>query len=179
MLWLFTDRARLADPLPAIAGLPKGQCGVVFRHEGVAGRAALAMAVAKLCRARRLALTVAGDWRLAASLGAGVHLRGGRGRAARGKLNTASAHDVAELRRGCWAGALVFVSPAFPTASHPGLAALGAWRWGLLARGAQVAALGGVAGNSVRRLPANCVAAGAISAFGDDPTTRRHFSKTT
>ncbi|MBV8703931.1 MAG: thiamine phosphate synthase [Acetobacteraceae bacterium] len=44
----------------------------------------------------------------------------------------------------------VFLSPAFPTASHPGGAALGAARWSRLAArsAAPVAALGGIDGTA-------------------------------
>lgn len=158
VLWLFTDAARLADPLPAIARLPPGLCGVVFRHDGVAGRAAMARRVAALCRARRVALTVAGDPRLAASVAAGQHLRSGWSgwvRPRPGRLTTASAHSVRELRAGLAAGALVFLSPAFPTASHPGACGLGPVRWAGMVRGRRgsVLALGGVGGGNVGRLP--------------------------
>jgi thiamine-phosphate pyrophosphorylase len=176
-LWLFTDSARLPDPLPAAARLPKGLAGVVFRHDGTPGRAALGRKLARICRARRIALVVAGDARLAAALGAGVHLRGGRWpsevrpsvvRLRRGAL-TSSAHGAVELRRAARAGAdLVFLSPAFATASHPGAGALGTVRWSLLARraGLAVAALGGIDGNSVRRLPFRvCQGVGAIGAL--------------
>lgn len=178
VLWLFTDRQRLPDPLAAVARLPRGRAGVVLRHDGDPGRAALGRALARVCRARRLVLVVAGDVRLAAALGAGVHLRGGRwpdggrpGRIRRGRpravrLLTSSAHTPAELRRARRAGAdLAFLSPAFPTASHPGAPSLGAVRWAALARraGLPVAALGGVAGGTVRRLPRGlCRAIGAI-----------------
>jgi thiamine-phosphate pyrophosphorylase len=167
VLWLFTDAVRLPDPLAAIACLPRGLCGVVFRPEGVADRAGLAREVGRLCRARGIALTVAGDWRLAASLGVGVHLRGGRGRPVARRLNTSSAHGVAELRRARLAGALAFLSPVFPTPSHPGAAVLGPWRWGALARGRAVGALGGMDAAKLRRLPRGaCIAVGAISALG-------------
>jgi thiamine-phosphate pyrophosphorylase len=162
-LWLFTDAVRLPDPLAAIARLPKGLCGVVFRQDG---EAELAQAVRRLCRARGIAMTVAGDWRLAASLGVGVHLRGGRGRSLPGRLNTASAHGVAELRRARLAGALAFLSPVFPTLSHPGAAVLGPWRWGVLSGGRPAGALGGIDGMQVHRLPRDtCVAIGAIGAL--------------
>jgi thiamine-phosphate pyrophosphorylase len=62
----------------------------------------------------------------------------------------------------------VFISPAFPTHSHEGAAALGAHRWRRLARRAGPAkayALGGVDGKSIRRLGAMCRGAGAIDAF--------------
>ncbi len=168
VLWLFTDAARLADPLGAASRLPRGLCGVVLRHDADPGRLALGLALARICRARRLVLVVAGDARLAARLQAGVHLRGGRGVAAGGgRLTTSSAHDGAELRRARRAGAaLVFLSPAFPTASHPGAAGLGPLRWLRMARPAGAAALGGIDGSSIRRLGRSaCVAAGAIGAL--------------
>jgi thiamine-phosphate pyrophosphorylase len=168
ILWLFTDARRLPDPLAAAAALPRGLAGVVLRHDGAPGRAKLGQALARLCRARGLALSVAGDWRLAAALGAGLHLRGGRRPAGAPRYlraATSSAHGVAELRRARRAGALAFLSPAFATPSHPGTAGLGPCRWGLLARrGGFVAALGGIDGRSIRRLP-GCAGAGAIGAL--------------
>jgi thiamine-phosphate pyrophosphorylase len=163
----------MPDPLPSIARLPAGLCGVVFRHDGVPGRAELAARVARLCRTRRLALVVAGDARLAARVGAGVHLRGGR-RARLALLGrgivTASAHDVPEIRRARRAGAdILFISPVFSTASHPGQAALGAVRWARLARAAGDAnayALGGVNGQTAKALARFCEGAGAIHALG-------------
>jgi thiamine-phosphate pyrophosphorylase len=168
-LWLFTDARRLPDPLPAVRRLPLG-AGVVFRHDGLAGRGELGRRLAAACRERRLVLVVAGDWRLAMALGAGLHLRAGRwpGRGQRGGLITSSAHSMAELARARRAGArLAFLSPAFATASHPGAEALGAARWAGMARraGLSVAALGGVDGRRVRRLGPDCVAAGAIGAL--------------
>lgn len=195
VLWLFTDAARAPDPLPAVAALPRGLCGVVLRHDGVPGRAALGRAVARLCRARGHALAVAGDARLARALGAGVHLRGGRWpgpvrvpgggpRVRFGRVGgwiTASAHDPAELRRAARAGAdAVFLSPAFATASHAGAGALGPARWAAWARGVRgpspgaasrgsaprVLALGGVDGRRAGRLPRRvCAGAGAIGAL--------------
>lgn len=172
VLWLFTDERRLADPRPSVAGLPRGLAGVVLRHDGDPRRAELGRALARLCRARRLALVVAGDVRLASALGAGVHLRGGHWpghvRTRRGLL-TSSAHGQAELRRAWRAGAhFVFLSPAFPTPSHPEAAGLGPARWSRLACGARlpVAALGGIDHATVRRLPAGlCCGVGAISAL--------------
>ena len=178
-LWLFTDAARLPDPRPAVARLPKGLAGVVLRHDAAADRAQLGRDLARLCRARRLLLVVARDVRLAAALRAGVHLRAGRWsgsvRPRRGPV-TSSAHDGAELVRARRAGAtLAFLSPCFPTASHPDAAWLGPRRWARLARdaGIAVAALGGIDGGSVRRLPsALCAAAGAIGALADETGER-------
>jgi thiamine-phosphate pyrophosphorylase len=172
-LWLFTDARRLADPRQAAARLPRGLAGIVLRHDNEPTRAALGRALAGICRARRLALVVAGDARLAAALGAGVHLRGGRWPGLvrpRRRLVTSSAHSVPELRRAARTGArLVFLGPAFATASHPGVAALGPVRWAALARRTRlpVLALGGIAGDSAQRLPRHlCRGAGAIGALG-------------
>ncbi len=171
-LWLFTDARRLPDPRPSVARLPRGLAGVVLRHDGEPGRATLGHDLARICRARRLALVVAGDPRLAAALGAGVHLRAGRwpGVLRRHRhLITSSAHGRADLLRAHRAGAvLAFLSPAFPTLSHPEVAALGPSRWTHLARTARlsVAALGGVDGVCVRRLPRQiCRSVGAIGAL--------------
>lgn len=172
ILWLFTDTARLPDPRPAARRLPAGISGIVLRHDSHPDRAAIGRDLARICRARRLTLVVAGDARLAAALGAGVHLRSGRWpgmvRPRRyGLIVTSSAHTVADLHRARANGATVaFLSPAFPTLSHPGEAALGPSRWLRLAAKARmpVAALGGLDGGNIRRLP-GCAGAAAISAL--------------
>lgn len=172
VLWLFTDSVRLPDPRPAAARLPKRISGVVFRHDDAPDRAALGRDLARICRARQLALVVAGDARLAAALGAGVHLRGGRWPGVvrpQYCLVTSSAHSAVQLRRARRAGArLAFLSPVYATTSHPGARALGPHRWAELARRAEiaVAALGGIDGQSVRRLPGwLCRGIGAIAAL--------------
>ncbi len=171
-----------------MARLPRGLAGVVFRHDGAPDRAALGRRIAALCRERRLLLVVAGDSRLAARLGAGLHLRAGRRPDSRRAplALTSSAHGKADLRRAARAGAAIcFLSPAFPTASHPGAPALGPARWAALARqasrcaalarqaeagGPVIMALGGINGRSVRRLPRRaCAGAGAIGALGETP----------
>jgi thiamine-phosphate pyrophosphorylase len=176
-LWLFTDARRLPDPRPAVVRLPRGLAGVVLRHDGEPEREALGRDLARICRARRFVLVVAGDARLAAALGAGVHLRSGHwpcqvrpARLRRGnRLITSSAHGPADLRRAARAGAtLVFLSPVFATASHPGAKTLGPVRWSRVARSARlpVAALGGINRTSIRRLPVTvCKAIGAIGAL--------------
>ncbi len=170
VLWLFTDR-RGPDPLAFVRAAPRWPrclCGVVLR-DASPDPARRARALAGVCRARGVALSIAGDWRLARAVGAGLHLRDGRApaHAPRGwKLLTSSAHDAASLRRARACGALVFLSPAFPTASHPGAPALWPLRWGRLAGGAAIgcAALGGITGLNIRRLP-RAAAAGAIGAL--------------
>jgi thiamine-phosphate pyrophosphorylase len=171
-LWLFSDPARMPDLLDTIRRLPGGGlCGVVFRHDGVPGRAELAHRVWLLCRMRRMPMVVAG--RDVLGQRSGRHLRGGigqRGRPAsrtRG-LRTASAHDVAQLTRASRnAAAVAFLSPAFATPSHPGQAGLGLHRWIAAARRAviPVFALGGIDGRTVRRLPRWVLGAGAIGAW--------------
>lgn len=184
VIWLFTDAARLADPLPAVRRLPRGLAGVVFRPDGLtpAGRLDLGRALARLCRARRLVLVVAGDARLAAALGTGVHLRNGRwpglaGRAHEGgrsrrRMISSSAHGKAALIRARRAGAAIaFLSPLFPTDSHPGAASLGSARFAATARhaGLAVAALGGLDGGRAAFLASplgrRIAAIGAIGAL--------------
>lgn len=153
-----TDTQRLADPLPAIARLPRG-AGVIFRHYGVKGRAALGAAVARACRARGLLLLVAEDAGLALRLRAdGIHLPEralGRLRHLKrqGWIVTAAAHGACGLALARGADA-VLLSPVFPTASHPGAAGLGPLRFAALAArcGPPVLALGGVNAATLRRL---------------------------
>jgi thiamine-phosphate pyrophosphorylase len=165
-LWYFTDFARAPDPLPVIAQLPRGICGVVFRHDRAPNRASLASTVAKLCKYRGIPLVIAGDTRLAARMMAGAHLRGGRWPDClrRRGLVTSSAHGAMELRRARLAGAeIVFISPVFPTASHAGASGMGAVRWNRLASSGAYA-LGGISGGNIARLT-RARGAGAISAF--------------
>lgn len=182
VVWLFTDAACPADPAAVAASLAGGPfrrlapglAGVVFRHDAAPARVAIGARLAAVCRARRLALVVAGDPRLAARLGAGLHLRGGRrclpgAVLRRGAWRTASAHSVAELRLARRSGArLVFLSPAFATASHPDAPGLGALRWSALAGtspGMVALALGGIDGRSVRRLAGRAAGYAAIRAL--------------
>ena len=175
-LWFFTDHQRIPDPRASVAKLPRGRAGVILRHDDDPERAALGWDLAQICRTRRLLLVVAGDLRLAASLHAGVHLRGGYwpGSIRPSGLLSSSAHSVRDLKRAKRAGAaIVFLSPVFATASHPGTSGLGPLRWAAVARHAGsrlfVAALGGVNGTTIKRLPAGmCRAVGAIGALGVD-----------
>lgn len=156
-LYLMTDD-RLGDVAAAAARLPRG-AAVVLRHYDAPDRAALGRRLADLCRARGLVLIVAGDWRLAARLGAdGLHLpegmlRGGRLAPAlawvrqSGALLTAATHSAVALRKAAAVGAdAALLSPVFPTRSHPGAPTLGAVRFAALCRESPVPviALGGV-----------------------------------
>jgi thiamine-phosphate pyrophosphorylase len=162
-LWLVSDPVRLPDPRPAAARLPRG-AGVLAR-----GLAEDVMAgLARLCHARGLVLLVGGDGRAALRHRAGLHLpdrvsprgllpflRARRGAAHPQPLSVAL-HGISGARRGRRVRAdLAFVSPAFPTASHPGAPALGPLRWAGLARrgGVAAVALGGIAAATAGRLP--------------------------
>lgn len=140
-LWLFTDErlggAHADDPLwRAIRRLPAG-AGLVFRHYGLPDpeRRALLQAVARVARARRLLLVVSTPPRGTAPANrhwpAGLVGRGGRARG----VQTAAAHNRREVEAAARAGAdLLFLSPVFPTRSHADSAAMGAVRFGLIAR---------------------------------------------
>ena len=152
-LLLMTDEARLADPLPAARALPAGS-GIILRHYGEPGRAALARQLAGVARRRGLVLLVGEDPGLARRVGAhGVHLperairRAAAVRWQRDWLITAAAHSPAALRVAAAAGAdAALLSPVFATASHPAMRALGPQRFAALAKASPlpVYALGGI-----------------------------------
>ncbi|MDQ1081045.1 thiamine phosphate synthase [Pseudoroseomonas cervicalis] len=173
-LWLFSDPLRLPDPRAAAAALPRG-AGVVAR--GVAP--ALLPALARQRRGRG-PLLLGGDARGALRLRAGLHwpdrpagsgllaFLAARRAGAPWALLSCAAHGPAGLRRARRLGAdLVFLSPAFPTPSHPGAPSLGPWRWAALARraGRPVAALGGIVPGTAGRLPPPCCGLAAITAL--------------
>lgn len=122
----------------------------MLRHHSLreAERRALFGQLRHITIRRGILLFVAGDESLAARWGAdGSHGRGTGGR--RALPRSAPVHDRRELRAAQRQGAdLIFLSPLFPTRSHPGSGALGAGRFAALARMANVPvmALGGVAG---------------------------------
>jgi thiamine-phosphate pyrophosphorylase len=173
-----TDPARGGDPLVAAARLPRG-AAVILRHDAAPDRAALALRLGRLARARGLVLLVARDSRLALRLRAGLHLADGMAPPliwrlhGRGMLTTA-AHGPAALARARRIGAdLALLSPVFPTASHPGRPALGPVRFARFARAGRVpvAALGGI---GARQVPAAARAgAVAVAAVGALAGARR------
>lgn len=137
-----------ADLWAAVRRLPPG-AGVVFRHHatGTAERRRLFVHLRRTTRAKRLLLVRAGATPLPGEMG--VHGRRGRG------LVTWPAHDRREALAGRRAGAaLLFVSPVFPTRSHPGAPALGPARAAQIGRGLQqgLIALGGVNARRFRAL---------------------------
>ena len=146
-LWMMTDERQGDGLWKALARLPRG-AGIVFRHYSLApaARRALFARVRQVAHRRGLLLVVAGS----------QHLRGdGRHGARSAGVRTASAHSLREVRRAERDRAdLVFVSPVFPTRSHPGAPTLGRVRFGLIAGQARVKviALGGVDAGNARAL---------------------------
>jgi thiamine-phosphate pyrophosphorylase len=156
-LWLMTDKRQGEALWTALERLPAG-AGVVFRHYGLERRERrrLFERVRKVARRRRLFLLAKAGLR-----GDGVHNGRGPG------LRSASAHSLRELKSAERSGAaLVFLSPAFATRSHPGARPLGPVRFGLISRQARVPviALGGMDARKARRL-ANAYGWAAIDAW--------------
>jgi thiamine-phosphate pyrophosphorylase len=164
-LWLMTDERQGETLWKALERLPRG-AGVVFRHYGLppAERQRLFARVRRAARRKRLFL-IGADGRFPGADGE----HHGRGR---GGFRTASTHDLAELRAAERAGAgLVFLSPVFPTRSHPGARTLGRVRFGLVARQARipVIALGGMDSRRWRSLrPLGAYGWAGIDAWNGD-----------
>jgi thiamine-phosphate pyrophosphorylase len=165
-LWLMTDE-RMGEGLwSALARLPKGG-GVIFRHYAMplVERRALFARVRRIARKRGLTLIVA-DPALAGA--DGIHGRLAR----RGNgLLTRPVHSRMEAIAASRAGAdLIFVSPVFPTRSHPGARPLGPVGLGLMLRGIDVPviALGGMDTHRFKRLtPLGLYGWAAIDAWTD------------
>jgi len=142
-LWLMTDERMGDDLFAAIGALPAG-AGIVFRHYATppARRRALFARVARLARRKGLILVRGGTLPLAG--GDGAH---GKGRLRPGDIRTWPAHSRAQALAGRSAGAdALFVSPVYPTRSHPGATALGPLRAAAIGRGLGIPmiALGGM-----------------------------------
>lgn len=161
---LMTDQ-RLDDPLAVVSHLPPGTLVIVRAHTA-ADRCRLARLLLPTIRRRRLRMAISSDWRLAATLGVGLHLpetlarhgdAGGclapllgywrhRGRRRHALLSIAC-HSPRALRRADDLGAdMAFLSPVFATRSHQGVCGLGTVRAARMIRGVScpVLALGGV-----------------------------------
>ncbi|MFW2831380.1 thiamine phosphate synthase [Sphingomonas sp. ID0503] len=157
-LWMMTDERQGKGLLPAVKRLPRG-AGIVFRHYSLPPRErrALFEAVRRAARGR-LVLVLAGSARQAAAWRADGWHGPATARASRPMPHSASAHNAREVRR---AADILFLSPLFPTRSHPGGRVLGRTRFAALARQARVPviALGGMTPRNARRL-------GALGASG-------------
>jgi thiamine-phosphate pyrophosphorylase len=118
--WLMTDERLGIRLWEAIDALPAG-AGVVFRHYSLDSehRAELGRRVAEGCRQRDLLLAVAGDVALSKSLGA--QLVHNPTRDQDGLPFSRSVHSLSAAESAWKSGAsLIFLSPLFPTRSHPG-----------------------------------------------------------
>jgi thiamine-phosphate pyrophosphorylase len=159
-LILMTDDERLADPLAAARGLPRGSM-VILRARDTVRRGELAGTLRIIAKARDLKLLIAGDPDLAARTGAdGIHLPEAEARQAAhwrarhaGWIITASAHSLTAMTAARHANAVI-VAPVFPTASHPGGVILGTSRLRSIAQQSPlpVYALGGIDARNVQNL---------------------------
>ena len=152
--WLVTDERQGERLLTAVDRLPFGS-GILFRHYSLTApeRRALFMEIRGIARRRGHLLLLAGSRAQARSWGADGWHGAGRG----GGLHSASVHDLAEMRSAERAGAsILFVSPVYPTRSHPEAATLGPSGFARLARRTElpVIALGGIDRESARGLMA-------------------------
>ena len=161
-VWLFSDE-RSGVPVERLAALLPPGSGIVVRHDSLApgARWRLLRRLARIARARGLTLHLAAAPAIGKRWGAdGVHLRSRDARRAGaahrlGLRLSMPVHDVAEARRARRAGAAIaFVSPLYPTRSHPGAPALGRAAWLRLARiaGGRPVALGGMTPARARAL---------------------------
>lgn len=119
--WLMTDE-RMGERLwEAIDRLPIKHSGIVFRHYRTppGARSALARRIADICHRRSLTLAIAADADLARILGADlVH---NPPDVPSDLPFSRSVHSIEEAESAKSDGAaLVFVSPVYPTSSHPG-----------------------------------------------------------
>ena len=150
LLWLLSDARNDVGLEDALDRMPEGS-GFVFRHYHLAParRAARFEVLAEHARARRHRVVLSGSPAQAEEYGAdGVYGATDRiGPPRPGLLRLATAHDAAELAAAEREQADgVFLSPVFPTRSHPGGATLGRGKFLALARSTAlpVIALGGM-----------------------------------
>lgn len=168
-LVLMTDDERLPDPLAAARALPRGSMVIVRARDP---KQRMAQARALLPLATRLTLLIANDAALAADIGAdGIHLSE--------MFENEAAHWRVRHPRWLITAAMhvprganphldaLFLSPIFPTASHPGRAALTAARANRIARESQTPlyALGGITTSNAKLLEGfvGIAAIGALS----------------
>jgi thiamine-phosphate pyrophosphorylase len=160
--WLFSDERLTVGVVQLAATLPPGS-GIVLRHDSLTpgARWRLLRRLMRVARARGLTILLAGTPDRARRWGSGgVHLRQHDAhRAAQahrlGLIVTMPVHDAREARHARRAKADgVFISPLYPTRSHPGSPALGRAAWLRLARlaGGQPIALGGMSPARARQL---------------------------
>lgn len=149
-IWLVTDERQGDHVLEAAERLPP-HAGILVRHYRLPEAERRALFDRLRTRRPDAFLLLAGPPEQALDWGAdgwhGPHDGPG--------LHSASVHDPREMRRAEAKGAaLLFVSPVYPTRSHPGAATLGPRRFATLAAQARrpVIALGGVTRDNASKL---------------------------
>ncbi|MBN07566.1 MAG: thiamine phosphate synthase [Rhodospirillaceae bacterium] len=156
-LYFMTDSVRTPDPVQIAERLPRGTA-VILRHYDTPDRYNLARQLKRVCQERALILIIAGDARLADIVSAdGLHmpewtitrpqLSHRRWLRLKNRISTAAVHSMPGLNRAYRMGVdAVFVSPVFPTASHPTQPATGVLSFARQSRAALVPiiALGGI-----------------------------------
>ena len=167
----FTDETRGSDPVELSMQLPQ-DTSIIYRHYNSADREALAVRLSKNCRKNNIPLFIAKTPGLAASIGAaGCHLPENftpmipaiRRRFPQLYISTACHSEIA-VKKASQAGAdLIFLSPIFPTSSHPSTKHLTLLSGSRLARTTHVPvfALGGITADRL-----NAVSAAGFSGFG-------------
>lgn len=156
-LWLLSDERNDARLEQALADLPRGNA-FVFRHYHLKGAARRQRfdELAAIARAGNHLVILSGAGELARDWGAdGIYAAPGALAELPGLLCLATAHDAHEISLANSARADgVFLSPAFPTRSHPGGGSLGKDRFHTLAARARmpVIALGGMTAQNARAL---------------------------
>ena len=155
-LWLMTDERMGSGIVDAVRRLPKGKAGVVLRNYSLPQdeRRTIFNNIRAVARRRRLMLLLAGPPHLARGWKAqGWHGPGGM---RVGELiHSMAVHNRKELTAAIRARAdLVFISPVFPTRSHPGARTLGPIGLARLTQASPMPAiaLGGMTSQRMRRL---------------------------
>lgn len=157
LLWLLSDQRNDAGLDRALAALPRGS-GFVFRHYhlGPEARRDRFDALARMARNGDHRVILAGNVEHWASWGAdGVYGAVAEIAPLDGCLRLGTAHNGDELQAANAARLDgVFLSPVFPTRSHPGSQVLGAQGFSVLAQQAlvPVIALGGMTAARAREL---------------------------
>ncbi len=157
LLWLLSDERNDAGLEEAIARLPDGS-GFVYRHYHLeeTARHERFDALSAIARAGGHLVILSGEADVAQAWGAdGIYGPPGKLGKVPGLLRLATAHDAREIFLANRAKADgVFLSPAFPTRSHPGGGCLGISNFRKIAEKAEmpVIALGGMTAERARAL---------------------------
>ncbi len=149
LLWLLSDARNDAGLEEALSALPRGS-GFVFRHYHLelTARKARFLALARVARQYGHMVVLSDTWMLAKGWEAdGIYGNAQQIAEGHDQLLLATAHDGDELQAAIAAKADgIFLSPVFPTASHPGSQTLGPHGFSVLAQQSPVPviALGGM-----------------------------------